>query len=115
ALHQAGSGGLLVEESVEIDQQMVRGAGNAGGDVIKDEVGHRVFVDEPVAGGEIEPRLPLFGRNLALDRREIGGVVHGAFIPKTRALTARANVMGKPSPPSPTRPRKTRARSLRPF
>ena len=60
-LHQAGRGDLLVEQPVEIEQQHVVFAGHARGDVVIDEVGHAVFVDQPVAGGEVEPRLPFFG------------------------------------------------------
>ena len=37
---------------------MVVVARDARGDVVVDEVGHPVFVDQPVAGGEVEPRLP---------------------------------------------------------
>ena len=60
-LHQARGGDLLVEQAVEVDQQVVLGARDARGDVVVDEVGHPVRVDQPVAGGEIDPRLPLLG------------------------------------------------------
>ncbi len=59
-LHQARGGDLLVEQAVEIDQQVILGAGNARGDVVVDQVGHPVRVDQPVAGGEIDaaPAIP---------------------------------------------------------
>ena len=57
-LDQARRGDLLVEQPVEIDQQVL-GAGNARRDVVVDQVGHAVGIDQPVAGREIDPGLPL--------------------------------------------------------
>ena len=57
-LDQARRGDLLVEHAIEVDQQMVRGPGNPRGDVIINEVRHSVFVDEAIARGEIDTRLP---------------------------------------------------------
>jgi len=76
-LHQARCRDLLVEHAVKVDQQMVLAAGDARGDVVVDEVGHSVFVDQAVAGGEIDARLPLLGRHLGADRLEVGRVIHG--------------------------------------
>jgi hypothetical protein len=76
-LHQARGRDLLVKEAVEVDEQMVRAAGNARGDVVIDEIGHAVFVDQTIAGGEIDARLPFLGRDLAADRLEVGRVIHG--------------------------------------
>ncbi len=56
-LHQAGSGDLPVEQTIEIDQQIFR-TRNAGGDVVIDEVGHAEGIDQAVAGGELDARLP---------------------------------------------------------
>jgi len=81
-LHQARRGDFLVEQTVEIDQQMVGGAGNARGNVVVDEIGHVIFVDQPVAGREREPRLPFLRRDLVLDRFEIGRIVHRSLHPQ---------------------------------
>ena len=64
-LHQARGCDLLVEQAVEIDQEVVLGAGNARRDVVIDEVGHPVFVYQAVAGREFKPRLPFFVGYLA--------------------------------------------------
>src|SRR5215475_5709393 len=42
----------------------------------RDEVGHLILVDEPVAGGEVAPRLPLFRAHLMAYRFEVRRVVH---------------------------------------
>ena len=76
-LDQARRGDLLVEHAVEIDEQMIVAAGNARRDVVVDEVGHPVLVDQAIAGGEVDARLPLLGRDLAADRLEVGRIVHG--------------------------------------
>src|SRR5262245_2417816 len=85
-LYQAGSGDFLVEEAVEIEQKHIFLARNARGDVVIDEIGHVVDIDEAITGGEIEPRLPLLWRNSVLDRREIGRIIHGVVLFR-RALT----------------------------
>src|SRR5271169_7159330 len=56
-LGQAGRGDLLVRQAVEVDQELVD-AGHPYGDVVVDQVGHVVQVDEPIAGGQIDARLP---------------------------------------------------------
>src|SRR3974390_3179749 len=76
-LHQARGCDLLIEQAIEIDQEVVLGAGNARRDVVIDKVGHPVFVYQAVAGSEFEPRLPFFVGYLALERGKVGGVVHG--------------------------------------
>jgi hypothetical protein len=76
-LDQARGGDLFVEHAVEIDQQMVFAARDTRGDVVVDEVGHAVLVDQAIAGGEIDARLPLLGRDLRADRLEVGRVIHG--------------------------------------
>jgi hypothetical protein len=60
-LHQARGRDLLVQHTVEVDQQVVLAAGNARGDVIVDEVGHCVLVDQAITGGKINARLPFLG------------------------------------------------------
>ena len=74
-LGEAGGGDFLVGQPIEVDQQML-GAGDADGDVVVDQIRHVVHVHQPVAGGEIHPRLPFLGADLILDARKIGGVVH---------------------------------------
>src|SRR4051812_25483513 len=74
-LDQARRGDLLIKETIEIDQQ-VFGAGNARRDVVVDQVGHLVLIDQPVAGGELDPSLPFLRRNLVFDRLEVGIVLH---------------------------------------
>src|SRR5262249_36171569 len=49
---QARGGDLLVEKAVKIEQHGVVFAGNTGGDVVIDEVGHAVDIDQAIAGGE---------------------------------------------------------------
>ncbi len=83
-LDQARCRDLLVKQPVEIDQQMV-GAGNARGDVVIDQVGHGIGVDQAIAGGEIEPGLPFLLRYVVADRLEICCVIHGRFSPFFRA------------------------------
>jgi hypothetical protein len=75
-LHQVGGGDFLVQQPVEIDQQMILGAGNARGDVVVDQVGHAELVDQPVTGGKIDARLPFLRRNLVLERWKIRRIVH---------------------------------------
>src|SRR5215468_3078801 len=75
-LDQARGRNLPVKEAVEIDQQMVGRARNARGDMIVDQIGHAVAVDQAIAGGEIEPRPPFLRRDLIADRLEIGCIVH---------------------------------------
>ena len=65
-LDEARRRDLLVEKAVEIDQQMVVAAGDARGDVVVDQIGHPVGVDQAVAGREIETGLPLLA---AIPRR----------------------------------------------
>jgi hypothetical protein len=50
------------------------------GDMIVDEIGHSVVVDQPVAGGEVDPGLPFLRRDIAADRSEVGRIVHGHFL-----------------------------------
>ena len=54
------------------------GAGNARRDVVVDEVGHAVCVDQPVAGGEIKSRLPLLLGHAVADNSKVGGIIHGS-------------------------------------
>ncbi len=57
---------------------MIPAAGNARGDVIVDEVGHAELIDEAIARGQIDARLPFLGADRAADRRKIGRVGHGS-------------------------------------
>jgi hypothetical protein len=76
-LDEARRRDLLVEQPVEIDQQMIVAAGNARGDVVVDEVGHPIGIDQAVARREIEPGLPFVGRYLVADALEVGRIFHG--------------------------------------
>ena len=97
-LDQARCRDLLVEKTIEIDQQVVFAAGDARGDVVVDQIGHLEPVDQPVAGGEIDARLPLFVRDLVADRFEVGCVVHRFVIRSNGALRNPQNVMLRPHP-----------------
>ena len=63
-LDQARGRDLLVQHAVGIDEDVVLGLGHARGDVVVDEVGHAVERHQPVAGGQIDARLPFLGRHL---------------------------------------------------
>ena len=74
----AGSLGLL--QTVEVDEDMMFRTRYARGDVVVGEVGHAVGVDQPVAGGEVDPRLPLLRAHLVADGAKIGSVGHARTI-----------------------------------
>ena len=59
---------LGIELAVGVDEDMARLARHPRGDVVVDEIGHAVGVDEAITGGQIVPRLPLFRRHLVFDR-----------------------------------------------
>jgi hypothetical protein len=84
---QAGSGHLLVHKAVEVDEQVVLLAGNAGRDVVVDEVGHFEAVDQPVTGGEVDARVPFGLADVILDAAEVGGVAHYSTPGGTPALS----------------------------
>ena len=77
-LDQARGGDLLVDHAVEVDEEMILRARDARRDVIVDQVGHAVLVDQAIAGGEIDACLPFFRRDLCADRLEVGRVIHGS-------------------------------------
>ena len=52
---------FLVEHAVKVDQQVVLAARDARGDVVVDQVGHGILVEQAIAGGEIDARLPFLG------------------------------------------------------
>ena len=68
-LEQARRGDLLVEQAVGVDQEGIVLARHPHRDVVGDQVGHAVEVDQPVAGGEIDTSLPFLGRDV---RPEVG-------------------------------------------
>jgi len=78
-LHQARRGDFLIKQAIEVDEQVL-GAGNTSGDMIVDEIRHSVVVDQPVAGGEVDPGLPFLRRDIVADRSEVGRIVHGHFL-----------------------------------
>jgi len=49
---QALGGDLLIEKAVKIEQDDIVFAGNTRGDVVIDEVGHAVYIDQAIASGE---------------------------------------------------------------
>ena len=49
---------FLIEHAVGIDQEGAGLAGDAGGDMVGDQVGHAVERHQAVAGGEIDAGLP---------------------------------------------------------
>ena len=77
-LDQARRGDLLVHHPVGIDQEGARLARHARRDVVGHHVGHAVEIDQPVAGGEVDARLPL-GREQR-DFIDAIGNVDGAFL-----------------------------------
>ena len=66
-LHEARGVDLVEEEAVGIDEEMLLRPRHPRGDVGVDHVGHAVMRDEPVAGGEIDPRLPFLGAHALAD------------------------------------------------
>jgi hypothetical protein len=68
----------------------VLGAGNTSGDVIVDEIGHFVVVDQPIAGGEVDPGLPFLRRDIVADRSEVGRIVSRPF-PLSISIASRAS------------------------
>ena len=76
-LDQAGGGDFLEHHAVGVDQELVIGAGNLGGDMGEDQIVPVVQRDQPVAGGEIDAGLPLFGGNLIFDRSDC---MHGGLL-----------------------------------
>src|SRR2546429_813403 len=79
---------------------MIRSARNARRDMIVNEVGHTVCVDETIASGEIDTRLPFLGRHVAADRFELGRVVHGMFPKPCRAVSPPQGGSIAPLPPA---------------
>ena len=55
-------------------------AGNACRNVVIDEIGHVVDIDQAITRGEFHASLPFLWRHLVLDRRKVGRVVHGVFL-----------------------------------
>jgi hypothetical protein len=77
-LDQAGGGDFLVQHAVGIDQERAGFSGHAGRDVIGDHVRHAIERDQPVAGGQVDARLPFFGWAGTFKRGDIQFVgVHG--------------------------------------
>ena len=70
-LDQARGGDLVEEHAVGIDQELVRRARHPRRDVGEHEVLPAKACHEPVAGGEIHPHRPFFGRDLVLQRPDI--------------------------------------------
>ena len=82
-LDQAGGVDFLVEHAVSVDQELVGRPGHPAGDVVGDHLGHPVHRRQPVAGREIDPRLPFLRAHLFADRfhdldgRRTDGGIHG--------------------------------------
>ena len=70
-LDQARGGDLVEEHAVRIDQELVRRARHPRRDVGEHEVLPAEACHEPVAGGEIHPHRPFFGRDLVFQRPDI--------------------------------------------
>ena len=96
-LHQARRGDLLVQQPVEVDQQVL-GARDARGDVVVDQVGHLIAVDQPVARREFHAGLPFRIGNLAFERLEVGCVVHET--PALLGVCAPAPICEQHNPPA---------------
>jgi len=57
-LDQVRGGDLLVEEPIGIDQELILRARHAQRDVVVDQMRPAIVRDQPIGGGEIDPRLP---------------------------------------------------------
>ena len=70
---QAGRGNLVEHEAEGIEQEMPVGSRKARRDMGVDQIGHGVFMHQPVTGREIGPDATLFG----LLRRHADGCGNG--------------------------------------
>ena len=79
-LDQARRGDLLVQHAVGIDEKGVLLARDPGRNMIGHHVGHPVQLDEAIAGGEIDARLPLRVGAVRAHRAQLKtvGFGHGA-------------------------------------
>jgi hypothetical protein len=68
-LDQARGGDLLAEVAIGVDQELVVLARHPHRDVVVDQVGPAVMGDQPVGGGQFDPRLPLLVAHALADRR----------------------------------------------
>ena len=79
-LDQRRGGDLLVHHPERVDEKMLLFARHARRDVVEMEIAHPVEIDQAIAGGEIDPRLPL----QRIDVRRARGLHRGRLDPGNR-------------------------------
>ena len=72
---KARGGDLFVQQTVQIDQDVVLRARHAHRDVVVREVRHAVVIDQAIAGGKFDTRLPFLGAHFVTDAAKVGSVV----------------------------------------
>ena len=78
-LDQARRGDLVEEQAVGVDQEGMLVAGSPGTprrDMGEDQVVPAEHRDQAVGGGEVDPQLPFFGRDLVAQAGDVGSRVH---------------------------------------
>jgi hypothetical protein len=77
-LDQAAGGDFVEHQAVGVDQEVVLGPGDAlGADVGEHQVAPAVQRHQPVAGGEVDAQLPLFGLTSVFQGRDVHGGLQG--------------------------------------